>query len=170
MNLLKQTNPAFPQEVRRYGCRFMSMLAIPQLYLGKPLDVSQVMAIYHVGKSDPLVIGENCRTGKNEHILMQHALALLGRPELRCRQVGKIKGETVVFWNSSNPYQYIVGHWVTLGLDGHWTLFDPNGIEVYDPWEPREVKGIDGLEDGYVIRKQVVDKRLLYRVREAATP
>ena len=90
MDLLKQTNPAFPQEVRRYGCRFMSMLAIPQLYLSKPLDISQIMAIYHVGKSDPLVIGENCRTGKNEHVLMQHALALLGKPGIRCRQVGKI--------------------------------------------------------------------------------
>ena len=168
MTILKQTDPNFPQEIRRYGCRFMSMLAIPQFYARKPLTHEQFMAIFRVGKSDPTVIGENCRTGKNEHHLMQHAFALLGKPTFRCRQVGRMKGEDIVYWNARVPFQYIIAHWSTLGLDGHWTMLDENGLEIYDPWNPVEAVGIEGLEDHYVIRKQVVDKRLLYRVWEIA--
>lgn len=164
--ILKQTNPNFPQEVRRYGCRFMSMLAIPQLTAKCPLSIEQVMAIFRVGKSDPLVIGENCRTGKHEHLLMQHAFALLGMPTFRARQVGRMKGEDIVYWNAKVDYQYIVAHWVTCGPDGHWTLFDHEGLEVYDPWDRSEAVGIAGLEDLYDIRKRVVDKRLIYRVWE----
>lgn len=166
MTLLKQTDPEFPYEIRRYGCRLMSMLAIPQLYLQRPLSHSQVMAIYLMGKTDPTVIGPCCKTGKNEHHLMNHALRLLGRPELRCRQVGRMKGEDIVYWNARVPYHYIVCHWATLGPDGHWTLADHEGFEVYDPWDAAQATGISGLEDRYVIRKQVVDKRLLYRVWE----
>ena len=166
MNLLKQTNPDFPQEIRRYGCRLMSMLAIPQLYAKRPLSREQIMAIFRVGKSDPTVIGENCCTGKKEHLLMQHAFALLGMQHYRARQVGRFKGENVIFWNAKQPYQYIVGHWVTCGPDGHWTLFDHEGFELYDPWDRSEAAGIGGLEDYYEIRKRVVDKRLIYRVWE----
>ena len=167
MEILKQTNPNFPQEIRRYGCRFMSMLAIPQLYAKRTLSREQIMAIFRVGKSDPTVIGDYCRTGKNEHLLMKHAFTLLGMPSFNTRQVGRFKGERVVFWNTKQPYQYIVSHWVTCGPDGHWTLFDHEGIgELYDPWDRLEAVGIAGLEDYYEIRKRVVDKRLLYRVWE----
>jgi hypothetical protein len=166
MELLKQTNPNFPQEVRRYGCRFMLLLAIPQLYAKKPLTHGQIMVIFRVGKADPTVIGENCRTGKNEHLLMQNAFALLGMPTFRARQIGRMKGDNPVYWNAKVPFQYMAGHWVTCGPDGHWTLFDHEGFELYDSWDRLEAVGIVGLEDYYEIRKRVVDKRLLYRVWE----
>ena len=145
------------------------MLAIPQLAAKRPLNFEQIMAIFRVGKSDPTVIGENCHTGTNEHLLMQHAFALLGMPTFRARQVGRYKGERVIFWNARQPFQYVVGHWVTCGSDGHWTLLDHEGIgELYDPWDRLEAVGIAGLEDYYEIRKRVVDKRLLYRVWETS--
>ena len=166
MNLLKQTNPYFPQEVRRYGCRFLTMLAIPQLYFQRALDVPQIMGIFRLGKSDPTVISENCHTERNEHFLMQYALAVLSKPTYRCRQVGRMKGPEVVWWNVVSSFQYMVCHWSTIGLDGHWTLFEKDGIEIYDPWDAEQAVGIEGLEDHYRIRKQVVDKRLLYRIWE----
>lgn len=168
MILLHQTNPAFPQEIRRYGCRFMSLLAIPQLAAKRTMNIEQVMAVFHVGKTDPLVLGENCRTGKNEHLLMRHAFTLLGLSTFYARQVGRMKGENPVYWNARVPFQYMVGHWVTCGPDGHWTLFDHEGFELYDPWNREEAIGVAGLEDLYEIRKRVVDKRLLYRVWENA--
>ncbi len=164
MILLRQTNPEFPQEIRRYGCRFMSMIAIPQLYWHRPLIHSQVMAIFRMGKTDPNIIGENCRTGKDEHLLIDHAFRLLDHPAMHCRQVGRKKGDNDVFWNSRQPYQYMVCRWATIGPDGHWTLFDHDGLEIYDPWDSCEAVGIVGIEDRYVIRKREVDKRLLYRV------
>lgn len=164
MNLLKQTNPGLTWGIRRYGCRVMSLLAIPQVYIEKALTLEQVQEVIEEGKKDPSVISHHATAGKNEHLLIDHVFRLLGRPDLHGRQVGRLKGEDVIFWNNPGPYQYIIGHWVTLGIDGHWTLFDHEGIEIYDPWNPEEAVGIDGLEDHYVIRKRLVDKRLLYRV------
>ncbi len=168
MILLRQTNPEFPQEIRRYGCRFMSMIAIPQLAAGRALDVSRIMTIFLVGKREPNIIGENCRTGIGEHLLMEHAFRLLDHPTMRCRQVGRKKGDNDIFWNIRQPYQYMVCRWATIGPDGHWTLFDHDGFEIYDPWDSCEAVGITGLEDHYVIRKREVDKRLLYRVLETS--
>lgn len=163
-NLLTQTNPDMDPVTRRFGCRVTSLLAIPQHYLGLILAPEQGMEIIEEGRKNPDVIGANCRAGTDEHLLINHAFRVLGRPDLRGRQVGRFKGENVMFWNARSPYQYIIGHWVTFGPDGHWTLFDHNGIEIFDPWNPKEAVGIDGLENHYVIRKRLVDKRLLYRV------
>jgi hypothetical protein len=164
MNILTQTNRALDGVTRRFGCRVTTLLAIPQHFLGLPLAPERAMEIIEAGRRIPEVILENSRAGTEEHWLINQAFNALGHPDLRGRQVGRMKGDRPVFWNSPGDWQYIIAHWVTLGSDGHFTLFDNTDQEIFDPWNPEEAVGVPGLPDNYVIRKRLVDKRLLYRV------
>jgi hypothetical protein len=165
--ILTQTNPALDGITRRFGCRVTVLLGIPQHYLGQPLSPERAMEIIEAGRRIPGVIGANSKAGTEEHWLINAAFSALGRPDLRGRQVGRMKGDRPVFWNTPGPYQYIIAHWVTLGPDGHFTLFGAAGTEIFDPWSPEEAMQVPGLPDNYVIQKRLVDKRLLYRVWRA---
>lgn len=157
MDLLAQNDERLPYAVRRWGCRFMSLLAIPQLYIGEPLLAHQVVLLFERGVDTPgVIVNDMCRMGREEHLVMWWAAEMLGHPEAKARQVGELRERREVFWSEPYPWQWIIGHWITGGPDGHWTLWDRRGAEVYDPWDPE----LDPRGD--VVEKREVDRQLLY--------
>ncbi len=168
-SILKQNTPGlFPEHIKRFGCRAFSLLAIPQIHTGKRFNCDQIIdLIYRAmhypgemkGSSWTGILGPCLEAGQQERILLRWAFELLERPALRCIQVGRVKAGRCVWWNHRVPYQYIIGHWDTGHDDGHWTLRDRDGVEIYDPWDP--------YSSPYTLmKKTITDKQLLYYVWE----
>ena len=72
--LIKQTNKLLLPPINKYGCRFMSLLAIPQVYLGKELSPMDINGIFlecaDMKRKDPkwfAVKLENAQCGSGEH-------------------------------------------------------------------------------------------------------
>jgi hypothetical protein len=151
IQLCHQTDKDFPVAFNRWACRFFSLIGIAQVQAGKALTPAQILEIDYV-KAGPGIISPDMVTGSGEDELINEAFLLLGYPAWKGMQVGRMKGDTPVFWNGAVEWQYMICHWDTGGPDGHWTLFDAAGNEIYDPW------------GGAPLNKKVVDKRLLYRV------
>lgn len=151
-NIIKQTDPRLPKSVQRYGCRVMCLLAIPQIVSRTALSIHAVESILLHAAEDPDIAGKNWRTGSREHWLIEEVFRRLGV---------KRKGRQVA-WNDdmleSVPWEYMITHWRTRGPDGHFTLFDRGGIEIYDPHEPAQA--------GRNIEKIDIIKRLGYRTWE----
>lgn len=172
IELRKQNDPVFPECIRRFGCRFFDLLAIPQLHVGTVLTTEQILEVYRRGVSTGLggpgrldnegVMNADCRMGTDEHLVMTWAFRMLDQPRMRACQVGKIVNGLPVFWHGKPvPWQYIIGHWDTGTDDGHWTLRDRDDVEIYDSWEPAF------SQTQHVVRKVHCDKRLIYQVWEA---
>lgn len=130
--IVKQTDPRMPWAVRRYGCRAMCLIAIPQYVMGECLGLQEVMSIINRGLATPkVIVNDKIRCGASEHLLINWAFDLL-RSDRRGRQVGWLpEHKDTVDW------EYMIRHWRTDGLDGHFTLHDRNGNPVYDPHEPQ---------------------------------
>jgi len=143
-----QTDPDLGPVVNRYGCRVMCLLAIPQFIAGKCLTHDQVRTILDLGQAADGVIGENMRTGTQEHELINMGFRLLGI-QRNGRQVGWEPEHLI-----NRTWQYMIVHWQTDGADGHFTLFDRAQKEIYDPHDP--------VQAGYEINKKRIVRRLLY--------
>lgn len=153
--ILHDTDPYFYYEIRRYACRVFVLLAIPQIDTGRCLDHQHILELIDRGKhTDGVIVNDHMRCGPNEHALMNWAFDILGAPEKSARQVGW-DDETI----ATRPWKYKVAHWLT-GTgpegDGHFTLFDHGGNEIYDPHDPRQA--------GYEINKIKVIRELTYQV------
>ena len=152
--LLHDTDPRFPTPINRYGCRVFTLLAIPQFVTGECLSVEQILEITEQGRAFPgAIVNDNMRTGAEENRLIDWAFTALGS-DRHGRQVG---------WNPEHiidrTWQYMICHWETAGEDGHFTLFDRQQKEIYDPHDPAQA--------GYDIDKRKIVRRLLYRTWEA---
>ncbi|AFG37622.1 hypothetical protein [Spirochaeta africana] len=149
--IIYQTDPRLPWEVNRYGCRVMSLIAIPQFVTGKALTIEQVTALLERGRREPdVIVNDLMRAGSGEHWLIDQAFQLLGS-DRRGRQVG---------WNPEHvqtvPWEYMIAHWQTDGADGHFTLHDRREVEIYDPHNPEQA--------GSEINKHRIIRRLLYSI------
>ena len=153
--ILKQTDPRFPWGVRRYGCRVMCLLAIPQFIAGKCLTDGEINAIIDRGRNTEHVIKtDTMLAGRDEHKLIDWGFETLG-VKRRGRQVG---------WKpvhlDTREWEYMIVHWETAGPDGHYTLHDKRGEMIYDPHDP--------MQAGYEIEFRRVARQLLYATWEAA--
>lgn len=142
--MLKQTDLTLtPESTRTHGCRFMCLIAVPQLYLALPLIEDEILDIYTKAIEDPLVMKDDAENhvlmGAHEHKVIDHAFRLLcNRVEYRGYQVGMIKNGRVTYWEwvAKREYQYALTRWKTSGPNEHFTVFDPKGVELYDPYSP----------------------------------
>jgi hypothetical protein len=147
----------------------MSLIAVPQLRLDLPLLPEEVLDIYLEAGQHPNVMLDNvrdergawlyCKMGRDEHKVINHAFRLLGHHKWQGAQVGELLPERPVYWGWVTvwEYQYVLAKWQTAsgGPDGHWTVFDAEGRELYDPW--------DAALAGRAIEKRRIVQRLLYR-------
>lgn len=152
-DIIYQTDPRLPENVRRYGCRVFSLLAIAQFVSGKALSAEQINDITERGREYPeVIVNDIMRCGIDEHLLINWAFDALGNGR-EGRQVG---------WTEEHlhtvDWEYMIARWKTDGPDGHFTLFDRAQIELYDPWNPEQAD--------YKINKREIAQRLLYRTWE----
>lgn len=142
IKLIGQTDERLNSNINKFGCRFMSLLAIPQIVTGKNLTPEGILKIYHESiNNGPEVMTENCTCGKDEHIIMNLGFETCGDDDRYCRQIfisesaGKFKSENmlptrdnvlffIVDFNTSSSKEY-GGH--------HFMLFNGLGDLVYDP-------------------------------------
>lgn len=143
--LLFQIDKKLYKNINNYGCRFMSLIAIPQIVTGKRLTADNIKYIYDqavAGNLGDKVMIENCTCGENEHKLMSMAFDLLGDKDHFCRQIfvsdaaGKYKSEDmlpskdnllfiIVDFNTTSNKATFGGH--------HFVLFNSIGELIYDP-------------------------------------
>lgn len=145
INLLFQIDKQLYTEINKYGCRFMSMLAIPQIVTGKKLTAEGIKYIYDqavAGNLGENVMQRDCTCGANEHKLMNLAFDMLGDKDHSCRQIfisdaaGKFRSPDmlpskdnllfiVVDFNTTSDKRTYGGH--------HFVLFNSIGELIYDP-------------------------------------
>lgn len=143
--LLFQIDKQLYTEINKYGCRFMSMIAIPQIVTGRRLTANGIKYIYDQAVAGNLgdgVMGRDCTCGANEHKLMNMAFDILGDKDHSCRQIfisdsaGKFKSPDmlpskdnllfiVVDFNTTSNKATYGGH--------HFVLFNSIGELIYDP-------------------------------------
>lgn len=148
--IIAQTDYAMPRAIQLYGCRFMSLIAIPQFVVGDALTVEQILEIAAIGKSIPTVIkNANFEMGRDEHEVISLAFQLLGAKRAG-RQVG---------WDAEHidtvQWEYMIREWSTATRWRHFDLADRRGRELYDPYDRRTAD--------YSLRKIEITRKLLYR-------
>jgi len=155
---IKQTDKRLPELFHKYGCRFMCLLTIPQLKTGRTLSVDEIQEIFGTCSEDKNIVSDKDMTcGKDEHKIIALSFSLLDVPMLG-RQVGYIDKKTNkhIPWGAiDRGYEYILAHFVTGGIDGHWVVLDKDEEEIYDPFDPKQAS--------YSINKRYIDKMLTYR-------
>lgn len=159
MMFIKQTDPGLPGEFHRYGCRYMCLYTIPQIFAGLQISDKDCLADYIRLKKNPEIVGIDMLTGLKEHLIISTAFDRLRYP-YRGAQIGVIEDGKTTKWGWAKNYKvtYKLLHWATNGADGHYTIAAPNGIELYDPHDP--------VEAGYAIDKKHIIRELLYSVWE----
>ena len=150
--IVRQTDPHLPKSVQRYGCRAMCLMAIPQFVAGVALSELAIESILLHSLEEPDVMGKDWTCGKNEHWLIGEAFR-----RLQITRAGRQVGWTEEHIHSI-PWEYMIVHWHTRGVDGHYTLFDKTQNEIYDPHDPRQA--------GYEIDKIEIMRKLVYRTWE----
>ena len=162
--IVKQTNKLLLPHLNKYGCRFMSLLAIPQVYTGDKLSPTDINGIFlecsDIKRTDPkwfAVKLENAECGSGEHEIINAGFRLLDSDATGV-QVGYIDSNGLFhpWFGKDVDYDFVICHWITGGPDGHWTLWNKDMEEIYDPWDAKDM--------GYEIKKVTVDKRYAYRV------
>lgn len=143
--LLFQIDKNLYKEINMYGCRFMSMIAIPQIVTGRRLTPDNVKYIYDQAVAGNLgedVMRRDCTCGKNEHKLMNLAFDLLDDKDHFCQQIfsseyaGKYQSVDmlpskdnllfiIVDFNTTSDKSTYGGH--------HFVLFNSIGELIYDP-------------------------------------
>jgi hypothetical protein len=152
--VLKQTDPHFPWELRRFGCRVMCLLAIPQYVAGRCLTHDQTLQLIDRGRATPnVIVNSNMLAGRDEHMLIDWAFEMLGLAR-KGRQVGWTGAHV-----ETREWQYMIVHWQTqrngaLTADGHYTLHDRLETMIYDPHDARQI--------GYSIDFAGVARKLVY--------
>lgn len=150
--IVKQTDHHLPRSVNRYGCRVMCLLAIPQFVVGRSLSVLAVESILLHALEDPDVVGNDWHAGSKEHWFINEGFKRLGSSR-QGRQVGWTEEQVI-----TAGWEYMLVHWKTDGMDGHYTLFDKRQVEIYDPHSP--------FQAGYEVNKKSILRRLVYRTWE----
>lgn len=143
--ILFQINKKLYPNINKYGCRFMSLIAIPQIITGKRLTAEGINEIYDraiAGNLGDDVMENDCTCGSNEHLLMSKAFEMLGDKDHYCRQIfvsdaaGKYRSldmlpskDNILFiivdFNTTSDKRTYGGH--------HFVLFNAIGELIYDP-------------------------------------
>jgi len=139
MTLLKQNSKLIKNDkINAYGCRFMSILAIAQLYVNKELNADQIIDIYNESIKDNDIMNESCLCGKKEHLIGELAFLDL-QSNLQLIQAGSRIDNLNKDWqgneiksNDNNIYTILK---YKNAWGNHFTVGDLNGIEIYDPWD-----------------------------------
>lgn len=145
--MLYQTNPAFPKEVQKYGCYFMSLLRMVELVSNSDLTVDNVNAIY-VSGTQKGYIASKCSCVKPDSILKE--AFFLVSSKFIAYQVGSKKygdNPNVIWWQwvKNNPkfmdVDYLLMQFATTGVFGtHYCLADKNENVIYDPYDKPYVR------------------------------
>lgn len=159
MKPVAQTDPELSSVLNRYGCRFMSLLAIPQIEAGEFFMAPVVQEIYDQACEIGGVVTNpyTALCGPNEAWIIDEGFRRLD-VDKRGIQIGEIRGDVPFLWNNkqAESFDYVVAHWKTLGADGHFTLLDRKREEIYDPFDARQAT--------YVLKKLEIIRELIYRV------
>lgn len=173
-----QTDKDLPTEINGYGCRFMSLLAIPQFTLNKKLDAKTIISIYEECLKDPKVIITNvnskCRCGEKEHVIINLGFEALGST-LRGGQIDPWTVEGNLKQNIPSHADFTIIQWKTLvsGCYGtHFELGDKLGMDLYDPGDKsfdkfiRRSYGIDENDTRIDINVKdfIPERYLIYKV------
>lgn len=135
--VLPQVDPRLNKDIQSYGCRFMSLLAIPQYHLKKSLTAEQINNIYSECILDPDIVLTNhqytCKCGTKEHVIINKGFAALG---------SNSTGSQVYPWKVQEPedipkgIDFTIIQWSTIvsgSVASHFELGTPEGRELYDP-------------------------------------
>lgn len=142
LNLIYQVDERLNENINKFGCRFMSMLAIPQIVNNKTLTPEGILKIYHESiDMGPNVMQKDCTCGPDEHKIMSLGFELLGDNDRFCRQIfisdsaGKYRSEN--FLPSENNIIFMVVDFNTSSGPAygghHFMLFNGVGDLIYDP-------------------------------------
>jgi hypothetical protein len=159
LKLTKQNDPDLSYPIRRFGCRFMTLLAIPQLKLGVILFPGEIQEIYDEACLLPKVIRNpgTALCGPGEDWIINEGFRRLSS-DFKGIQIGEFQDDVPRRWSGLEiaSYDYVIAHWKTTGIDGHFTLFDSKGFEVYDPYDPN-------IGD-YELKKHSIQRKLIYKI------
>ena len=154
-----QNDPIFPDIVRTSGDRAMCVATIPQVFLGRAIAPEHIISVFREFQDTPAVLDwKTFNLGVDECLIADRLFHMLGAAN-RLSLIGQIDAEGHArVWNGrkTKDYQFVIGHWQTDEQFGHYTLFDANGVELYDPWDPAFA--------GREINKKRVIRKLVYRV------
>lgn len=151
--MIAQNDKRLRKEINLYGCRFRCLQAIAEITCGKTLTAEQIEDAYNIFSVQPKIMNRNCRTGADEHFIIEHAFKVLGSNQ-KARQHGSHVLTTNERWSAQSG-DFIILHWSTNTSDGHFTLADKNGKEIFDPWD-EEISGS--------LSKKTITRKLYYKV------
>lgn len=166
--LLYQIDRDLYTNINKFGCRYMTMIAIPQIYCHKKLTSDAIKYIYDqatVGNLGADVMDKNCTCGSNEDMMMNKAFEILKKPGKICKQVWVSDNKDAHAFPDELPEQdgnamFIIGDFNTTSSKEygghHFILFNALGDLLYDPAK-NTVKSIISL-----------NRWLVYKVFDAA--
>jgi len=140
--MLYQTNRAFPKEVQKYGCYFMSLLRMVELVSLKEFTVDQINALYTHSVWKGYIIGK-CSCNKPDNIVKE-AFSMLLSKNIAYQVGSKSYGADpkTVWWpwvmknDKFKQVDYLLGQFATTGEFGtHYCLLDRNEVVIYDPYD-----------------------------------
>ena len=132
--LLFQTDERLNSQINKYGCRFMSLLAIPQMYMNKVLEASTIMDIYNSVIKDPKVMNSNCLCGEREDIITLEGFRALGVNDKKAAQFNPWTAKTEADIPESTDFTIIQWRTFVSGeYASHFELGDKYGNDLYDP-------------------------------------
>lgn len=151
--MIAQNDKRLRKEINLYGCRFRCLQAIAEITCGKSLTAEQIEDAYNIFSVQPKIMNKNCRTGPDEHLIIEHAFKCLGSTK-NARQHGAFVATTGEKW-AAQFGDFIILHWSTNTSDGHFTLANSGGKEIFDPWDEKI---------GGSIGKKTITRKLFYKV------
>ncbi len=153
--MIAQNDRRLNRKINLYGCRFRSLQAVAEMFSGRRLSAEEVEAAYDEHVQNPEIMNENCRCGTQEHHIVNKAFTALGCLNT-CRQVGSMQDGIPVGWDGNEvDFDFMILHWATQTPDGHFTLANKEGEEIFDPWN----ESFDAP-----LGKKYIQRKLLYKV------
>lgn len=142
LKVVYQIDPNLITNINKFGCRFMSMLAIPQYYLNKVLSTDQILKIYdECVAMGPDVMAKDCSCGPKEHLIMTKGFETLGNKKNYCVQL--MVSDAANSYKSANmlpgpnnPIFFIFDLVTSSSAEyggHHFILCDNHGRLLYDP-------------------------------------
>lgn len=152
MNLVKQNEAGLPDAVRAYGCKYRCLRSIAEFTEKRMLSTYDILTIYEsfARKNNPKIMNKNCACGEEEHLIINNAFYRLRLDETRTARMVGSKDDKGKTWGEQKG-DFVMYHWNSETDNGHFTLADSQGNEIFDPWKGK-------------IKKEGLKKTLYYKV------
>ena len=146
-DLVKQTDPGLNSVINKYGCNFMSTIAMPQLLTGNNFNTNEIQDLWNystnqISPNDPTMkwISASNSYVREPDKIANYLMSNLGNSSLKF-QFGKYGS-----YNNYNHVGQLIG--VPYGKinPGHWTL--GNNSQIY--YNPANSIGIPTIKEVYV--------------------